>query len=300
MSGRTRNWCFTSFSDVAPVFDANVMTYLIVGAEVCPTTGKSHWQCFACFKETKTMSAAKKILGECHLEMMMGSHAQASAYCKKAKKFKEFGTCPKQGKRNDLEDVVKLVNEGTDILTIAETCPLQMIKYGKGIIALKAMADQRLAPEWRDLKVIVLWGPSGTGKTRTAVESSDDYYIKDPTNKWFDGYVGQKTLILDEFMPEAAPWATLLRWLDGYKLQVETKGGSTFAMWETVYITSNIPPEKWYKNDFAPLQRRITRIEHLGNLPRSLEPHKPPVPKHSPEVSGNTVQTLHDGFDGFA
>ena len=45
-----------------------------------------------------------------------------------------------------------------------------------------------------------VWGETGTGKTRRAVDdakSMGSYFIKS-NNKWWDGYTDQKTVILDE------------------------------------------------------------------------------------------------------
>ena len=55
--------------------------------------------------------------------------------------------------------------------------------------------------------MLCLYGPTGTGKTYAAINliaNRRDYYIAEcPSSRgsklWFDGYEGQKTLVLDDF-----------------------------------------------------------------------------------------------------
>jgi len=50
-----------------------------------------------------------------------------------------------------------------------------------------------------------LWyyGKAGCGKIRKAVSSLPDAYMK-LSNKWWDGYQGQKAVILDDLDPKIA------------------------------------------------------------------------------------------------
>jgi len=127
--------------------------------------------------------------------------------------------------------------------------------------------------------VVVIWGPTGAGKTYSAVNvlaKGVPYYIVEaPAKKndkiWFNGYQGQKVLILDDFAGEVCNINYLKRLLDKYKQKVEIKGGYVWAQWSTVIITSQHPPSEWYADsasastkpeDIAALQRRITEIRH--------------------------------------
>lgn len=126
--------------------------------------------------------------------------------------------------------------------------------------------------------VWVFWGPTDLGKTYTAINrfcNRVNYYIVDaPISKgqklWFDGYSGERNLILDDFSDVFCGLEYLKRLLDKYKLKVEIKGGYVWAAWVRVFITSNYPPNQWYKtwdghirDDLEPLRRRITNIYHF-------------------------------------
>ena len=52
----------------------------------------------------------------------------------------------------------------------------------------------------------VLWGPSGTGKSRWVAATWPDAFWKAPESKWWDGYSGQETVVLDDFKDYAMPW----------------------------------------------------------------------------------------------
>lgn len=112
----------------------------------------------------------------------------------------------------------------------------------------------------------VFWGPTGTGKSRKAWELEPDAYPKDPNNKWWDGYTGEKAVIIDEFRGKI-DIAHLLRWFDRYKCNVEVKGGCIALRAQTFYITSNLHPKDWYKDidleTYDALKRRIN-IEFMG------------------------------------
>ena len=92
----------------------------------------------------------------------------------------------------------------------------------------------------------VFWGRTGTGKSKRAWDEGGlQSYPKDPRTKFWDGYSGQRTVIIDEFRG-AIDIGHLLRWLDRYPVIVEIKGSSTRLVAETIYITSNLDPRMWY------------------------------------------------------
>ena len=51
----------------------------------------------------------------------------------------------------------------------------------------------------------MLWGPSGTGKSRFVAACWPDAFWKAPESKWWDGYSGQETVVLDDFKDYAMP-----------------------------------------------------------------------------------------------
>jgi len=66
---------------------------------------------------------------------------------------------------------------------------------------IKRIEKDHMKPQHRgQVKTLVYWGPPGCGKTRLAVSKlPEDYYLKLPTNKWWDGYQGEKYVLIDDF-----------------------------------------------------------------------------------------------------
>jgi hypothetical protein len=101
--------------------------------------------------------------------------------------------------------------------------------------------------------LIVIWGKAGTGKSYAArhtiskqlgLSSKDVFSLAIGTNKnpWFDGYAGEKILLIDDYKNGDIKDNILLRICDIYPLTCPIKGGFTIAAWDWVIITSNYPP----------------------------------------------------------
>jgi hypothetical protein len=134
-----------------------------------------------------------------------------------------------------------------------------------------------------------------------------------------DGYDGERTLVLEDFAG-GIPYRTILRMLDNYRFEMQTKGGYVPAAWTTVLITSNLRPAHWYDDatdpwgvpgpdgtvQEGPLQRRINVIvqyngtyaqdnvvmtlengprsgEIVDRMPTYEEYYTPPPPAEEPE-----------------
>lgn len=117
------------------------------------------------------------------------------------------------------------------------------------------MSKQR---NW-SMEVIVITGPTGTGKSRYAMDTYPGAYWK-PNSKWWDGYMGQEDIIIDEFYGWL-PWSFFLALLDRYPLICETKGGHVQMTAKRIVICSNQDPRLWYQkvNNFPALQRRVSK-----------------------------------------
>lgn len=259
---KARHWCFTLNSwteeelELLERFDGS---YLIYGFEV-GDNGNPHLQGYCEFIGPTTLKHVRTCLGgRAHLEIRRGTQSQAIAYCKKDGNWWERGTkALGQGHRSDLDGVVHMIKEGKPLSLIAAECTAQMILYSKGIEKTKLLVNK--PKPWRDVEVIVYWGETGSGKTRKAMEESP-YKLNQNTNGtlWFDGYDGEKTLLLDDFYGWIK-YGELLTLLDGYPYRCQTKGGHCWAEWTKVIITSNKFWADWYKaENQSALKRRISQ-----------------------------------------
>ncbi len=269
---RSRNFCFTDFElmDLGKIYHENfsIIRYLCWGKEICPTTKKAHYQGWLQMINPKDFNVIRKLLGgKCHLERCLGSEYNNDKYCKKNNDFVSFGTFKSQGFRSDMEDIKKTLDEGGSIKMVADAHFTDYIRYYSGIEKYQQMVQKDATKDFRQVDTTVHFGPTGTGKTRTAVEASGDHYmIRGDDLTWFDGYMGETTLIIDEYANQV-PITRLLSLLDGYQLRLPVKGGFTYANWTTVYITTNLDtlhPNAKDEHREA-LERRVTTVKQFSH-----------------------------------
>lgn len=110
-----------------------------------------------------------------------------------------------------------------------------------------------------------VWGPPGSGKTRWAWQTyGDDLYIKG-INKWWDGYHGQETVLLDDWDPKHEVLVSYLKiWADRYPYRAECKGSSFMIRPKRIIITSNYTIDECFPNeqDVGAIKRRF-KINHM-------------------------------------
>lgn len=283
---RSRNWCFTlnnysarELQDLRNALDEgrraeNFIGYGIIGFEVADS-GTPHLQCYVHFERPRSLAQVKRLPGcaRVHAEACKGTPGDNYNYCSKGGEFEEFGNLPQQGRRSDLETVANLVNAGKTIYDIAENCPVEYIKYSKGILSLLHL---RCGYRTWKTEVYWYWGSTGTGKSKTAFQQAMEdgsWYAKDPSNQWWDGYNGQEVVVIDDYRRDFCTFSYLLRLLDQYPLIVSVKGSTTQFLAKKIYITTpkNVR-ETWdsrTEEDLAQLERRITQVVHFAQLQTS-------------------------------
>ncbi len=273
---RSRNWCGTSFKVVTPAeikaqYEKyeDVIRYWCLGKEVCPTSQREHWQFFIQTNEPKSLKSIQAIcgMGKIHIEIMRGSAMANYKYCTKDGDMISFGLDKPyvQGRRTDIEDIKRMIDKGDSEEKCWDTHFGPMLRMYKGFNRYRFVRNQKVIPKWRDLSVHVLWGKTGTGKTRFAA-SKGGYFIH-ASNKlrWWDGYNNEEVLVIDDYSNDVQiTWFMAL--LDGYQLRLETKGGFAWAAWTKVWITTNLSENELHQQarpmHRAALMRRITDFTH--------------------------------------
>lgn len=236
--------------------------YAIIAKEVAPTTGTPHLQGFLHFKNPKTHKTLGKVLPGGHFLHAKGSDEDSQVYCSKEDPSPwEFGTMCHQGKRSDLDDAILTLNEsGGDLKRVAMEHAGAYVRYHRGFAAYKSLVCAT-APRDFKTKLVVLFGPPGTGKTRAAYELAGENPYPKPRGEWWDGYCGNNGVIIDDFYGWLK-FDELLKISDRYPYRVPIKGGYENFCTKIIIITSNIDISKWYKFDgYDPsaLYRRCTK-----------------------------------------
>nr|UBJ25962.1 replication-associated protein [Sichuan rat gut-associated circular DNA virus 3] len=326
-----KNWCGTVFDLEADAWlregpevwlkhlvDCGTCTYAVGQLEEAPDTGKQHIQCFLQLKKPARLSWLKRHVHEtAHWEAMKGTAAEASEYCKKLDTRVlgpwEFGTITAKGKKMGLDDAVEMVRSGAPIHDIVEAFPAVWVHHGRGLMdvrqRLNLEADRRqIGPEGPE--VWVLYGPSGTGKSRTVAHEWPDAFWKIPGEKWWDGYDGQETVVLDDFKSGELRLTDMQRLLDYNPLWVEVKGGAVPMKAKRYVITSNCHPSEWYPkadvhgtimrriHDFAEKYGRLLLVDKpitcLGDLQQGLGNTTPNPAAAQDDVDDAAWEALRD------
>lgn len=307
-----RNVCFTINNPGADLdFDDEKMQYLIyqeeMGVEVNGVPGTHHFQGYLELKEQTTFLQVKAIIGDrAHIERRRGTQKQAIDYCRKegreqggrieGTEVREHGSRKEQGSRNDVKDFVKaVVVDKKRKREMFEEHALEMAKFPRLYTELKSL----WVPERQPLKVFLLIGPPGCGKTRSVYEAYKGDMAHDlwrtplmtGSSQWYDGYDHHPAALLDDFDGDMK-LKTLLQLIDRYPVMAPVK--CSFAWWtpEVIFITTNIYPRDWYDwtkrgVQYGALARRFTAVFDFYEMEDGGDP---------PVGANDLLPYMHDDY----
>ena len=315
------NYTEVEFDCLAGLVEAKVFNFFFGGKEV-GESGTPHLQCVGRTPRDISIQALQRAIAaksgqpsRWAIKVAQKGLAKNMQYCSKGTQSHEewrasnedgdnfgkdadtfqFGNPPRagQGKRTDLDNVVETIQAGADIREVATAHGASFIRYHNGIRELMAM--MKSAP--RDSQTYGYWcfGPTGSGKSRWAHSIPGEAYVKDAANRWFDGYTGQETVILDDFRPnKLLTFQFLLTLADRYPMTVERKGSTLQFNSKRLIITtphdidSTFSHLEFLLGDIQQLKRRFRELDFspgtiapslavLGEEVHAAPPLTPPV-----------------------
>lgn len=289
---RARSWCFTLNNPteeeilLPQSWDDSSYNYLVYQLEL-GESGTPHLQGYVSFKNPVRFAEFRKYFVDqrAHIAAAKGTAEQNKKYCTKEEGRLqgpwEYGEVPQPGKRNDLLAVKELLDLGATLTEVSDSFFSQFVRYSRAFKEYQLLHSPRR--NW-SMEVIVIWGPTGTGKTRWCYENHPDAYWKSKScgaAQFWDGYEGQSVIVVDEYYGWFS-WDYLLRFTDRYPFSLDIKHGTVNCAARTIVFTSNKHPKDWYPNskygwdDSNPFKRRITEIRELAG--ESLPSPSPPPP----------------------
>lgn len=270
---QARGWCLTinnpSGADkkqLELLSNSDVVLYLSAQLEV-GRLRTEHIQAYIEWCSPRLFSQVKSMFPTAHIEKRRGTPFEAFEYCLKNESRSECywsvcsQTVPKRSFSKQL-DWYELCRQIPTLYEFKKRYEYLYIKNQKYVQTY--YLDFSRVPVKRDLEVIVLFGDTGIGKTSYVYENEnpEDVYVKD-TSMWWDGYVGQPVVLIDEYAGQFSI-EYLLKVLQGFPMQLQVKGGYVPAFYTKVYILSNFEYNEWYGTigvtQLLALRRRITRF----------------------------------------
>lgn len=160
------------------------------------------------------------------------------------------------------QEIKQKLEDGSSIDDIADEYFPIWVRYHR---AFDRYVTMKTAPRHHECTVHVLFGPTGTGKSKWVMDNYPVAYWKQ-RSKWWCGYSAHKTVVMDEFYGWL-PFDLLLRLCDRYPMLVESKGGQLQFVAGTIIFTTNKSPDEWYANCYFPaLRRRVAKWHYLPSL----------------------------------
>ncbi len=246
--------------------------YVIYQLEIGTNNGQPHFQGYVEITSRHRLRWWKRkftpfgTASRCHWEMARGTAAQNRDYCRKNDTYSpggerhEWGTpADTRGPRQDQTALVTDIQDGVRRSIIMQRHPKKYLQHGANIDRMIHMNTQER--NWK-MKVHILYGDTGTGKSWTANQWHNDIFkaMWPHGNRWWwDDYEGEECVSLDEFRHQIK-FDKMLQLLDRYPWRVETKGGTTNFRSKILIITTNLNPyTEWYPgvNDKTMLYRRF-------------------------------------------
>lgn len=256
-------WVFT-YNNPDALLDFSTckwVRYAIYSEEI-GADGTNHFQGYVELRANRKLSFLKKLIPGAHWEMRRGTQLEAIRYSSKAEDDTfvagpyEYGTPTKgQGSRQDLLALKADLDSGKSLRYLSQEHFSTFLRFYRSIqsyMVLNAQQVDRQPP-------LVSWyfGPTGTGKSFSCYSAYPSAFWLS-ANNWWDGYSGERVIVLDDFNGWL-PFHFLLRLLDRYPFTVETKGATRIFEATRIILTSNFLPHQLYRKipNIDALIRRI-------------------------------------------
>lgn len=290
-----KNWHFTlnnyTDDDLKKIDDyasAHPDVFILYGFEVGKETGTPHLQGCIHYPKVETQQATKKYMPRGRIRKCTGTIQENITYCSKEKEPKDiiqYGKTPISGpdaNRNKAKRFIELAKLG-DFATIEQEMPAM---YASRYRTMQQIAtDHMIKPA--DLEApcgIWIYGESGCGKTTAARTQYGAYYSK-PANKWWDGYQGEETVIIEDLDPDHKCLGHHLKlWTDKWSFPAEVKGGMRCLRPKRVIITSQYSISEVWPDQSATVEALTRRCEiiHMHKNQNQIPSNKPSAASGAP------------------
>ena len=241
--------------------------YFCLADEIGAETHTPHTHVFLYCRSPVRFSRIKKLFPEAHIEVAHGTCKENKAYVEKSGKwsedkkadtavsgtFEEWGEMPVERENgvahSNMTRLVSLIGDGYSNAEIMEQDPNLAIHISKMDKIRQDILEARYKKNPRRLKVSYIWGPTGTGKTRSVFDKNgfENVYRVTDYQHPFDRYAQEPVLLLDEYRSNFTV-GDLLDYLDIYPLNLPARYAPRVACYEVVYIISNIDLKDQYPN----------------------------------------------------
>lgn len=249
-------------------YDPVLYIYLVQQEELCPSSGRVHWQGFVVLEVKKALGFFKKVLPCAHFEIMRGSLDEAADYCCDPRKRAPGGLLLEDGVRplygdiaraQSTKDRYKVAFDNAVSGSFENIEPSMLIRHYGNIMKIHTMFGKKPEPIKSELcPGVWLVGAPGSGKT-TLVQQFK-HFSKSAENKWFDGYANEQCIVIDDFAPFHVSQTNILKQLGHqYPFQAESKGATLWVRPLACIVTSQyMIHEVWPKDNesAAAIQRR--------------------------------------------
>lgn len=277
LNSTARHWCFTLNNPQEDIHDRMLnmrdTEYAVWQLEI-GEQGTEHFQGYVVFFEKKRGTTVKALFPrETHLEVARGTPSQNRRYCTKAETrigdFCEIGIFPKkgQGKRTDLEELHSELKNGLRQADYVERFFPLWVKYPDLVTRYRAATVKPRDPAV-PVKVFLFIGAPRLGKSRYAEYLAQQHpggRFRVWNGKWFDGYGGERAILIDDFKGSSLSFTSFKHICDRYPVRVELKGLTCEMAATHIYLTSNYDPRTWWEPEVVgtcekAITERITEV----------------------------------------
>ena len=175
---------------------------------------------------------------------------------------------------NAQSDVQRRAEENKKILTtslpkLVDSGEISIYSYQTLRVARNLYTlDSIEVPDYMPKTCYWIIGKTGIGKSRWVRDNYPSQFYNKPQSKWWDGYNGEKIVLLDDFDLRGDCLGHHLKiWADCYSFTAEIKGGTIKPVFTHFIITSQYSPadifcqgtneEKWDKELQYAVERRF-------------------------------------------